>query len=251
MLSNLGIYDSETYNENPFYPLNENNKQGIQFKNYGKKYYKDNQHKLLEESSSSTWESIVEAFNEDNSVNSQKAVPAALVASSDKIQFNNLLSKYSTTYNTYTSAVLSNKLSDASRDEMEKELMNQQAVIIQVSRQIQNNNKALMSTHKNLNAQITNNKSIINDKLEDLSEQRMVQENINNYDKTTLNGLIESTELNMTSMYYHYLVYFLISITLIAFTFNIFVNPDANALNALIVVCAIMMVYFITRNSGL
>jgi hypothetical protein len=68
------------------------------------------------------------------------------------------------------------------------------------------------------------------------------------YDQNTIAGAIETTTLKMTSMYYHYLVYFLISLTLIAFTFNILVNPNANVMSAIIVVSTIVVIYIIARH---
>ena len=64
---------------------------------------------------------------------------------------------------------------------------------------------------------------------------------------TNLDGSIETTQLMMTSQYYHYLVYFFISLTLLAFIFNIMVNPQADTKNAAFVVTALLLVYFITR----
>jgi hypothetical protein len=240
------------YNENLDYALNEHIQQGIQFKNYGKKYYEDNEHKLLEESSSPTWGSIVEAFNGDNSVKQQNTVPAVTVMSADQTKFNNLVSDYATSHNTYTSAILLDKLSDDDRLAMEEDIAARYADLIQSGEQIQTNNNALMSTNMNIRNKISENQSDLKNKLINLNQHRMNEEQINKkYDKTTLAGVIETTELNMNSMYYHYLVYFIISITLIAFTFNILVNPNANVLNAIVVVGAIIMVYLITRHYAL
>jgi hypothetical protein len=237
------------YNENLDYALNEHINQGVQFNNYGKKYYEDNEHKLLEESSSPTWGSIVEAFNGDNSVKQQNAVPLVPVMSSDQIKFNNLVSQYANTHNTYTSAMLVNPPTDVHRLAMEEDIATRYAHLIKSGEQIQTKNSVLMSKHMNIRKKITNNQSDLKNKLTNLNKERKREDQINKkYDKTTLAGVIETTELNMNSMYYHYLVYFLISVTLIAFTFNILVNPNANVLNAIIVVGAIIMIYLITRH---
>jgi len=54
----------------------------------------------------------------------------------------------------------------------------------------------------------------------------------------------------MNSMYYHYFVYFIITVTLLSFTFNIMVNPNANVMNAMFVVGALLLVFFISRKFG-
>jgi hypothetical protein len=63
----------------------------------------------------------------------------------------------------------------------------------------------------------------------------------------TIAGKIETTTLNMNSMYYHYFVYFVITVTLLAFTFYMLVNPNASVLNAMYVVGALMVVYVVAR----
>jgi len=63
----------------------------------------------------------------------------------------------------------------------------------------------------------------------------------------TINGVIETSTLKMTSMYFHYIVYFIIAVTLLAFTFNTIVNPDANVMNAIFVMGALLLVFFISR----
>jgi hypothetical protein len=66
----------------------------------------------------------------------------------------------------------------------------------------------------------------------------------------TLNGKIESTTLQMTSTYYHYIVYFLVSVTILGMTFYLFVNPDADVMKASYVVGGILAVYFISKFIG-
>lgn len=71
--------------------------------------------------------------------------------------------------------------------------------------------------------------------------------NANDNADATLSGKIETSNLMMTSQYYHYLVYFLLAVTLIAFTFNILLNPAANVMPAVVVVSALLFVFFISR----
>jgi hypothetical protein len=96
---------------------------------------------------------------------------------------------------------------------------------------------------------LSSNQDKIHDYMARIKQQKYA--NAGKYDDTTIAGAMENTSLNMTSMYYHFLVYFLISATLIAFTFNIMVNPDANVMNAIVVVGALCTVYIISRHYAL
>jgi hypothetical protein len=85
-------------------------------------------------------------------------------------------------------------------------------------------------------------------KLRDLAAQKNGLHELNNkYDDTTVRGAMETSELNMTSMYYHVFVYLAIAATLIAFVFNLMVNPDASVVNATFVLGALFAVYIISK----
>ena len=66
-------------------------------------------------------------------------------------------------------------------------------------------------------------------------------------DEITTRGKLETTKLRMTSNYYFYLVYFIVAITLISFTFNILVNPNADEMSALFVAGGIVVVFLISK----
>jgi hypothetical protein len=77
--------------------------------------------------------------------------------------------------------------------------------------------------------------------------KKKLNEMTGKYDLESINGAMETTELNMNSMYYHAFVYMLIALTLFAYIFNLMVNPNASVLNAIFVLGALFMVYIISR----
>jgi hypothetical protein len=210
--------------------------QGIEFKNLSKKNYSENEHHLLQETSSPQWKSIVEDFNGDT-IN----LPHA---SSDETHFNSLISSYASAYNTYTSSLLSKPSSDESRIAVEADLIRQKNLIIAAATQINNSN-----IHTEILEKQAINSRLINSKLIQLAQEKNKTYAMNeNYDENTVSGAIETTSLNMNSMYYHYIVYFIVAITLISFTFNIMINPEANVMNAVFVVGALVLVFLIARH---
>jgi len=115
-------------------------------------------------------------------------------------------------------------------------------------REVNERIKQLRLINNDLTNAITNNQMKIKSDITELNQYHADAANFKNkIDSNSLAGAVEVTELNMTSMYYHYLVYFILSITLIAFTFNIIVNPDANVMSALFIVVALVVVYLISR----
>jgi hypothetical protein len=85
-------------------------------------------------------------------------------------------------------------------------------------------------------------------KTNDVNEYRENQEEYErNYDNDSVDGALEYSALRMNSNYYHVFVYLLVAATLFGFIFNLMVNPDANVLNAIYVLGALFVVYFISR----
>ena len=249
MSNNLGIYNRQVYNDfNGFDEFNKHIEQGIQFKNYGKKNHLENEHKLLEESSAPQWGSIIEALTSYDST--QQSAPASTSQiSADQANLNKLVSEYSTLYNTYTSTMINKAPTDAARKVMEKSLTDKQAALVVAVNKMNERLLAGAGASSNNNTTLLTNQDKLNSNLVELTEQQKAMAAVNiKYDQATIAGANETTNLHMTSMYYHYLVYFIISVTLIAFTFNILTNPEANVMNAIIVVSAIILIYLIARH---
>jgi hypothetical protein len=267
---NLGIYNERRmYNENMYnehMELNKHIEQGVQFKDYGKKYTRENEHKLLEASSSPQWGSIVETLTAMDST--QQPAPASTSQlSAQQESLNKLISEYSTLYKTYTSTMINKPSTDADRIKMEAELAAKQKALVEdrlkLKAELEARNNALLEASTKISQDIASNSSTSaelntmlaanQDKLGgDLLKLAQQQKNLalasGKYDQNSIAGAIETTTLKMTSMYYHYLVYFLISLTLIGFTFNILVNPNANVTSAVIVVSTIVVIYIIARH---
>jgi hypothetical protein len=212
--------------------MDKHMEQGVEFNSYSKAYTKDNEHKLLEVSSAPQWGSIVEAFNDPNSINLQSASMQASPVSAHKTSFDSAVSNYARSYNTYTSTMLKKSPTDADRTSLESSLSGQHMSIIAAA--------------SRLSADISSDGSSLGDGNISIPPPPPLPTR-NNYDSNTIEGITETSTLNMESMYYHYFVYFAICVTLIAFTFNIMVNPNANVSNAIYVVCALLAVYFIAR----
>ena len=241
---NLGIYNERQYNKNV--DLNKHIEQGIQFKDYGKKYSRENEHKFLEDSSSPQWGSIVEALTAADSTQ-QAATASTSQLSAEQANLNKLISEYSTLYNTYTSTMINKPSSDAHRVKMEAELTSKYAILVAESDKI--NNIMMHTPYTHIQTIMATTQDTLNSQLIKLDEhQKEIAMASGKYDEHTMAGAIETTTLSMTSMYYHYLVYFLISLTLIAFTFNLLVNPNADTMSAIIVVSAIVIIYIIARH---
>lgn len=227
------------------YDINKHIEQGVEFKKLGRTFRAENEHTLLQDTSGPNWDSIKEAMSDHDSVNARNTKITIHHPSDAEKHFNNLVSTYATAYNTYTSTMLSKAPTDANRVAMEAALTDQKASIIAAANQL----KITPSTRGDLFSAIaTNNTSLKKDLFElkqHLEQSRQID---NKYDKDTVAGIIETSQLNMTSMYYHLFVYLAIAITLIAFTLNLMANPNANAMQALYVVGALFVVFFISQN---
>ena len=71
-----------------------------------------------------------------------------------------------------------------------------------------------------------------------------------NIDNNSLDGSVETTNLNMTSIYYFYIVWIILAITILGFTVNAIMNPEASIINAAIVVGSLVGVYLIAKWYG-
>ena len=242
MDNNLGIYNSQV---NPEYDINAHIQQGIQFKKFGNDFYNGNRPSFLQESSAPEWGSIVDACNGDNSI-CKKGLLEGMTMDENQIQFNNLVAQYATAYNTYTSTILKNLPSDdATRLEAEADLSAQQTNIIASANELKNHvqqnidvRNLLMNNYDLAQTQFINN-------VDDMISYNMNEDK--KKDDITINAAMENTALNMNSMYYHVVVYLFVAATLIGFIFYMMVNPNANVMNAIYVLGALFVVYFISR----
>jgi Mg2+ and Co2+ transporter CorA len=255
MFSNLAN-NRQMFNENMGYELNQHIAQGMQFNKYGEKYHAENEHALLADSSGSEWGSVVEAYSSPSSTKgtgtkaSVEGMTSSAYGAAEHRQFNDMVSKYAAARQSYAAAMLGRKRpNDRTRLAMERSLNAQRDMIMAMA----NKMNAAINTTSGTNARVAmeKNQATLNKYFQDIQAQQLANVSSNKYDEQTISGAIENTSLNMNSMYYHFLVYFVISITLIAFIFNLMVNPEANVMNAIYVVGALFAVYFVTRHYAL
>jgi hypothetical protein len=244
MVDNLGIYNSHV---NSDYDINKHIEQGVQFKQYGRKIYPANEHNFLQESSSSKWGSVVDAYNGDNSV-IKRGLIEGMTMTEDQIQFNNLVSQYVTDYKTYTSNFLQKPANDASRKAAEEALLIQKNNIITAANELNDTMQENRDYQVELDDLLYDNQRDIDEVVDKIDEYKNSEGDWKiKHDGITLDGKMEASALRMNSMYYHVFVYLTIAAALVAFTFYFMVNPEANTLNAIYVVVALLGIYFISR----
>ena len=237
--NDLGIYNNYyMYEKNSKPDINKHMEHGMQFIKFKNTMNTDNEFSFLQKSSSSEYGSIIEAlegFESTHLTTPSDSTPVTAEEESFKI----LMSEYSTLYMSYIETMLSKDPSDVSRREMEAELNTRKNALLDMATIIMNNIRASSSSTSSINAENLQNA------MNELNEKTV--QTINTYDENTISGKIETTKLNMTSMYYHYIVYFFICLILISFTFNIFINQNADVMNAIIVVGALLLVFLISK----
>ena len=168
MFNNLGIYNRQVHSD-----FNKHIEQGIQFKHYGQKYHQENEHKLLEETSSPQWGSIIEALTGSDSTQ-QSATASTSQLSTDQANLNKLVSAYSTLYNTYTSTMINKAPTDVSRQAIEKELIKQQAALVVAANQMNEN----LLKNANFSTTAVANQDKINSNLLQLAQQQKAMANV-------------------------------------------------------------------------
>lgn len=232
--------------------------QGVEFKNYAKDKKADD-YIFLQKNSSHEVGSIIEAFTDDSASGSNRRSFINLIRNlkntddeekmnMDKAKFNQLISNYTTSYNTYTSTMLKKSPSDSARKAMEADLVRQKNNIMASANNLKQTFLGAEFAGEIFGDIKTIAYGIQRYQTDDVF--RLINDNktgniIKNND--TVDGLIETTNLSMTSMYYHLFVYLAIAITLIAFIFNLMSNPNADPMKAIYVVGSLFIVFFISQ----
>lgn len=238
MFSNLDIYEDK---------IDADTEQGASFLEYKKEYAKanGNNHALLSESSSSDIGSIIEAIDGSDSISGKQSALEKNLSNNQAV-FNALLSEYTTAYNIYIKNIKNSNYSNNSVDEAQLLALNNE--LLRLAETIVSESRQLQTTDIDL-------KNRIDKKLQDIivdinklqgQQQKFVKFN-DKYDTDSVDGAIETTSLNMNSIYAHYIVYIFIALTLIVFIFNISINPEADVMKSIILLVALLAVYIISR----
>jgi hypothetical protein len=232
--------DLDTYNT-----INADTEQGSTFLEYKQKYAtaSGNNHYLLSESSSPNLGSIVEAVDGTDSVSRNKSATQTNLTANQK-EFNDLLSKYSLAYNGYILTLTSS--SDNSESEAKLQELNNQ--LITKAQTIVTEMNSLNQMDNTLSESNQDTKSILVQRIKELKEHQDKLNGFNkNHDSDSIDGKLETSALSMNSIYYHYIVYFFIGLTLIGFIFYISMNPNADIMKAVFLLIALSAVYIISR----
>lgn len=233
---NLGSMNYRSYNKNNQNNMNSHINQGITFNKYSDVYTNTNkqEHRLLSKLTSG-FGSIIESMDtiESSQKDNQDLTKVNTILSHED-EMNRLLSEYSTMYNNYVDN--SKNLNEEGRKKIEEDLIHKKERIALLKNNVKNEMDQLLKSNE------LTETSEVNEGFENINIQ-----NYMNIDEITTNAKIETTRLDMTSKYYFHLVYFILAVTLISFTFNIMVNPNADVMNALFVVGGIILVFLISK----
>jgi len=228
--SDMNTYHS--YNKNSQNNMNSAIIQGKLFTKYADEYKTViEKNGNLINSLTSGFDSVIEAMDGNDSVQQSNTDLTRTNAITEyENEMNKLTSEYATMYNTYTKNETS--LTNKENKDIEEELLRKKDRLKLLSENIKNEMTKLLKDNE-INTVDTTVNATEGFALHD--------------ETTTILGKLETTNLSMTSNYYFYLVYFIIALTLLSFTFNIFINPNANVMNALFVVGGIVLVFLISK----
>ena len=203
--------------------------QGKLFNQYADKYDSVTKNKggLLSKLTSG-FGSIKEAMGDIDSIQkSNDDLKSTTLITTYEDEMDQLKTEYSTMYNSFIENQSS--LSDEERSNIEQELLSKKKRLELLAENIKNEMNTLLKSSE----------------LNDTTQTEGFQDFY--IDQTTTNAKLETTKLRMTSNYYFYLVYFIIAVTLLSFTFNIMVNPNADVMNAIFVVGGIVIIFLISK----
>lgn len=226
---NLGKNTYHSYGKYSQKNMNSSIIQGKLFNQYADKYDSVTKNKggLLSKLTSG-FGSIKEAMGDIDSIQkSNDDLKSTTLITSYEDEMDKLKTEYSTMYNSFIENQSS--LSDEERSNIEEELLSKKKRLELLAENIKNEMNTLLKSSE----------------LNDTTQTEGFQDFY--IDQTTTHAKLETTKLRMTSNYYFYLVYFIIAVTLLSFTFNIMVNPNADVMNALFVVGGIVIIFLISK----
>lgn len=241
-LHDLGIIP----NENTGLENDHNLLQGQRFMEYGRVYAgAARPHlQLLEISSSPEINSVVETFNDDNSIVSNKTFDKSSITDIEK-EFNRTLNKYATAYKNFTENTLNGK--------------DQKNVIKPYFSNLQRLNDKLITLAKSMVKELDMKDNNQKGKLDKyqlklktyISKLNDDRRNIININKgyNTVSGEYINSELNLVSNQYNYIVWFILSITVISITIHVIMSDSiSDSIGNILLIVSLISLFLIVKN---
>ena len=233
---NLGKNTYHSYGKYSHPNMNSSIIQGKLFNQYADKYDSVTKNKggFLSKLTSG-FGSIKEAMGDIDSIQkSNDDLKSTTLITEYEDEMDQLKTEYSTMYNSFIENQSS--LSDEERSNIEQELSSKKKRLELLAENIKNEMNTLLKSSELNDTQKDNTSTDSTEGFQDFY-----------IDQTTTHAKLETTKLRMTSNYYFYLVYFIIAVTLLSFTFNVMVNPNADVMNAIFVVGGIVIIFLISK----
>jgi hypothetical protein len=194
--------------------------------------------------------SIYEAMNGDDSIHSANTVIKTNISSHEE-EFNKTLVEYSNTYNTFSEDVLNGNNRNSQGNTNDKKanidpilwnhLLSLNTKLIDLAGKINSDVNSLSVTDDNLKKQMEQQQSTLNTYIAKLKAEKNNMDKINNMDN--VDGLQQNSELVMVSNKYHYLMWFILGLTIIAICIHIMSGGDAG--NGIVLLVSLLALYFV------
>lgn len=248
-LHDLGIIP----NENTGLENDQNLLQGQNYMEFGRVYAgAAKPHlKLLEITTSPNINSIVETFDDNDSIVSNKKTHNVSMSDIEK-EFNRTLSQYTTSYKNFTSNSLNNNLSKKEIQTYFKNLQRLNDKLISLAKAMGKDLDSVLLTDNNIKIKLDKQQHKLNTYISALNKDRT---NISNVNKSynTISGEQVNSELRLVSNQYNYIVWFILAITIISIVINITLSEtitdtmSSNTGNILLIVSLIAL-FLIVKN---
>lgn len=198
--------------------------------------------------------SISEAMQGNDSTLSSSDSTTKMTISNNEEAFNKTLVEYSTLYNTFSEEFLKKNTTAApggpappggpAAHAPAQRLIALNNKLVDLADKINQEIGTLKVTDANLKKQIDDQQSTLATYISQFREQQNKMTEIQNMD-INVDGLAHTSELALVSNKYHYLVWFILGLTLIAIF--IYTITNDNVSNSVILVVSLLTIYFISR----
>jgi len=189
--------------------------------------------------------SISEAMQGNDSTLSSSDSTTKMTISNNEEAFNKTLVEYSTLYNTFSEEFLKKKSdggADAAAHAPAQRLIALNNKLVDLADKINQEIGTLKVTDANLKKQIDDQQSTLATYISQFREQ---QNKMSSIQDINVDGLAHTSEVALVSNKYHYLVWFILGLTLIAILLYTITNDNVS--NSVVLVVSLLTIYFISR----